>query len=486
MPAARYWRIVGIETYAGGDLELSELHLYGASGRLDATATLTSTVAPAAGALAALQDGNLATTCRFAGAAVRSGGFALVWDFGIGGAADVIGVRPGSAAGPDVFLGGFTLQYRSEGEPWTSLTAYGGIQYPGDFVMGGQLLVLRADLLLHFDDLTDSGGSNKVLTLAGGATLDTTAPVFGNSSLGSRTNNSAGLVPHDAAWDFGSEDFIVDFRFRIDGPITTRNYGIVCHDNIGVARGWLIVLEDGSGGRPAGTLSAVAWAGAVNSICSWGTVPQPGVWYRGSYRRVAGVFELWVQQVKVSTDANHKTLVIGSVSVPLVVGNLMFSGSPKDGSLGGNVDELFVVKGPTSAAIDPSVSRDVPYGGARGVLRVPSPERARIAASAPVPAYSTALAPTLQFARDIEFGGHGTIYGTTKTKGTPNVPTKARVVLLHQRSKLPVRETWSDPVTGAFAFTSIDTTQQFLTLAEDAAGNFRPVAANRLTPEVLP
>ena len=89
-------------------------------------------------------------------------------------------------------------------------------------------------------------------------------------------------------------------------------------------------------------------------------------------------------------------------------------------------------------------------------------------------------------ARDIEFGGPGTVYGTTKTKGMPNLPTKARVVLLHQRSKQPVRETWSDPVTGAFVFSGIDTSQQFLALAEDAEGHFRPVAANRLTPEVLP
>ena len=108
------------------------------------------------------------------------------------------------------------------------------------------------------------------------------------------------------------------------------------------------------------------------------------------------------------------------------------------------------------------------------------------AASAPVAAHSAPFTPPLQLARDTEHGGPGTIYGTTKTKGTPNQPAKARVVLQHQRSKLPVRETWSDPVTGAFAFTGIDTTQQFLTLAEDAVGNFRPVAANRLTPEVLP
>ena len=88
-------------------------------------------------------------------------------------------------------------------------------------------------------------------------------------------------------------------------------------------------------------------------------------------------------------------------------------------------------------------------------------------------------------ARDAEVGGLGTLYGTTKTKGTPNQPAKARVVLQHQRSKLPVRETWSDPVTGAFVFNGIDTGQQFLALAEDAEGHFRPVAANRLTPEVV-
>ena len=81
----------------------------------------------------------------------------------------------------------------------------------------------------------------------------------------------------------------------------------------------------------------------------------------------------------------------------------------------------------------------------------------------------------------------GRIWGTTKIKGaagTPDAPAKSRVVLLHQRSKLPVREVWSDPITGAFVFEGIDTTQQFLTLAEDAAGNFRPVAASQLVAEV--
>ena len=118
------------------------------------------------------------------------------------------------------------------------------------------------------------------------------------------------------------------------------------------------------------------------------------------------------------------------------------------------------------------------------------PSRTRQAAALPLFTRYTApqrlvAAEMQRLARDTDVGGPGTIYGTTKTKGTPNAPTKARVVLLRQRGKLPVRETWSDQVTGYFEFKGIDISQQFLTLAEDVDGTYRPVAANRLTPEVL-
>lgn len=109
----------------------------------------------------------------------------------------------------------------------------------------------------------------------------------------------------------------------------------------------------------------------------------------------------------------------------------------------------------------------------------------RVLASSPPQAFTLTRRTVVLVAGDQMFGGTGRIWGTTKIKGTAgNMPTKARVILLHQRSKLPVRQTWSDPVTGAFEFREIDTQQEFLTLAEDVAGNFRPVAANRLVPEV--
>lgn len=88
---------------------------------------------------------------------------------------------------------------------------------------------------------------------------------------------------------------------------------------------------------------------------------------------------------------------------------------------------------------------------------------------------------------DMQYGGTGEIFGTTKSKASPeNLPTKARVVLLHQRSKMLVRATWSDPDTGDYSFDGLDLRQEFLALAEDAAGNFRAVAAQRLLPGATP
>lgn len=87
--------------------------------------------------------------------------------------------------------------------------------------------------------------------------------------------------------------------------------------------------------------------------------------------------------------------------------------------------------------------------------------------------------------RDIEFGGRGVITGTVKVKGTPNVPTKRRVRLLRDRGFLLVRETWSDPVTGAYAFHEIDERYTYTVIADDYEGNFRAVLADRVVPEVM-
>ena len=230
------------------------------------------------------------------------------------------------------------------------------------------------------------------------------------------------------------------------------------------------------------SLDGQSWVNV--SSYSGGSVPN-GSW---SYLEVTRRGNTLIAAVNAVDVISY---TVSGTFAPLSPGNIRIGGNPLSGY--GNRNFLGLL-GPMR------LTQGVALRGAGGPLPVPtatfpapSPalmgyraSRADVAASAPVPGHGAHRAAPLQLARDVEHGGPGTIYGTTKTKGTPNQPAKARVVLLHQRSKLPVRETWSDPATGAFAFAGIDTAQQFLTLAEDAAGNFRPVAANRLAPEVLP
>ncbi|MCT9251906.1 LamG domain-containing protein, partial [Acinetobacter baumannii] len=119
--AARYWRITGIETYGGGDLELSELQLFTLDAnnnpvRVDQTATLTSSVPPIAGTLSALNDGDTSTTARF-----HTGpGLAFVWDFGVGGA-NVDGAYLAGAPGNGTGVKSLLLQYSSDGMRYETL-----------------------------------------------------------------------------------------------------------------------------------------------------------------------------------------------------------------------------------------------------------------------------------------------------------------------------------------------------------------------------
>lgn len=90
------WRMSGIGIFGGGDLELSELRLWGASEALDAGAVLTCSHAPITGTLANLNDADPTTACRWRAADVRSPGFFIQWE--TPAAVDVWCVRLSSAA----------------------------------------------------------------------------------------------------------------------------------------------------------------------------------------------------------------------------------------------------------------------------------------------------------------------------------------------------------------------------------------------------
>ena len=497
MPAARYWRIVGIETYAGGDLELSELHLYGAAGRLDATATLTSTIAPTVGTLAALQDDNLGTACRFAAAAVRASGFALVWDFGAGNTADAVGVRLGAAA-QDVFMSGCTLQYSTDGAEWQRLTDFARYEWPGaaaytispslsyksNIVGAAPLLYWRLDETTGAVAEDASGSGNSGTYTSSAASFATTGLVDGNGAIAfAGTNSQIGVTRSASPLNHAQPWTAVILAQPTAAPPIGGGVGTLWV--LGQQYAPEIDVLDVGGGRFRIRVMASGAVFLFSSSSSWayGTKVLAIARYNGS------VISLNVNGA-AEGQASHS---YGNPGGVLRLGFGVFGSATDYYPMNGKLDEFSLHQSYLSDTQVQALSMSVSAGGAANdgtVFVAPTLHTAdsavQIAASTPVPAHSTNSAPRLQLARDVEHGGPGTIYGTTKTKGTPNLPTKARVVLQHQRSKLPVRETWSDPVTGNFAFIGIDTNQQFLTLAEDAAGNFRPVAANRLTPEVLP
>ena len=85
-----------------------------------------------------------------------------------------------------------------------------------------------------------------------------------------------------------------------------------------------------------------------------------------------------------------------------------------------------------------------------------------------------------------EYGGRGRIVGTVKNKGEPSdTPVYRRVRLFKDRDGQCVAETWSDPVTGAYAFENINPAHKYTALSYDHTGQFRAVVADNLTPEVF-
>ena len=454
MAAARYWRLTGVEAYAQGDFEVSEIALYSGASRVDGSATISASHAPRTGALTHLQDANVATSCCFGGEAVRSSGFFIKWDFGSPINISALKLAASNSLARFGFSG--QMSSSSDGAAWVVVGEWRGALYPGDFQYTNAVAVATAAW-----SVTDK-------------------------------HPSVALSPD---------------RLGATGPGVATYVNVRCDTGVDAgALYWELYGTNLSGGAiVSGVGIATASASLGGSVYSYIGGDSAGLAYYnndgGVYRSAAavgsGVFTPYASNdvigVALDRDAGNlrlykNGLLIWTIS-SLPGGTLYPAASLYGGaSVGGNF-------GGSAFAFAPPAG----HAGFVGALALPSvgifgprtvaPRSLLSAASAPVPSHTTHTLRSLQLARDVEFGGPGTIYGTTKTagaQGAPSTPTKARVVLLHQRSKLPVRETWSDPVTGNYAFVGIDTSQQFLVLAEDAQGNFRPVAANRLTPEVQP
>jgi hypothetical protein len=456
MASARYWRINGLEAWAGGDLEVFAWHWYSGATRVDAAATVTSSHAPIAGSLSDLQGTSTSARCRFAASAVRSGGFYIMWDFG----SAVADITPRiGAAGLAEFVAYGRLQYSTDGVTWVTDVNFGRVLYPGFEQFTPSDPIFRQEPTSNWDAASKSSA----------------ASISGRQATVS--NDPNGYIRTGVSKKNGRRVF----GLRLDALGASQHFfgGFAALSGWGrfnVGKHW---LEYGNDDKlyyyPTATVISVSG--------------QPGA------PHAAGDIMYFDVNLDDGTMALRKNNSAWSSRVALpnfVVGDNYVidmqapssSTSTWSATLLTTTAELSGVVPSGASAWDTQVGTNLfqDLTDSRGS----SPSRALIVSSAPVDQVRIAAPQRVSMARDMEFGGKGTIYGTTKIKGTPNTPTKARVRLLRDRDGLLARETWSDPATGAYSFTEIDTAQQFTVLAQDLNGAFRPVAASQLTPEELP
>jgi hypothetical protein len=491
--AARFWRAVGLETYAGGDLEITELQLYENGVRVDAAATLTCTAAPLTGALTDLKDGLTSAAVRYSAAAVAAPSFSLVWDFGVGVTKDIDGVRLGASTNASLFLGALTLQPSADGVTWSDGVAFGWISYPGNASLtptpvAGDPWFSNVSLLLHADGangsttFTDSSALPKTITPVGGAQISTAQSKFGGAAISLNGTSNYLWTPADATYaPTTAGDFTVEAWIRCISPTSLQR---------------IAGFANSSGGS-----SSFAFFVAANGSLLFGTYTSTGTPYAtGS---VADIFaNTWHHVAGVKQGATLRTFVDGvqKASAPFTgtvqaMPSRLGIGCMGDYAgqyFGGQIDELRITNGIaryTANFVPPTAAFPNNSSVAAGV--VAAPLRLRSAAVTRLadfesPAFSIqAQRPVIY--RDMQYGGRGKVTGTVKEKALPaNTPLNLRVRLISERDNALVREIWSDPVTGVYEFVDIDPTLTYTVLSYDHLRNYRAVVADNLTPELIP
>lgn len=133
----RFWRFTDITT-SGGYLEISELQIFDAQGRIS-TATISSTVPPSAGTVDLLNDNNLGTRCYWPETTVETPGFAIIFDCVT--AKDVIGFKQGGWDEANRRIISATLQNSTNGTNWTTIHSFADLTYPGNFTLSDLITI---------------------------------------------------------------------------------------------------------------------------------------------------------------------------------------------------------------------------------------------------------------------------------------------------------------------------------------------------------
>ena len=484
MTAARYWRLASVETYGAlADFEATEIALYVGATRVDTSATITSSATPTTGNFAKLKDSSTSTVCRFAAADVFAPGFNITWDFGAS-PKDVSEIRFAAGTTPDNFVYSFSLLSSSDGVTWTQVIAnLSGVVYPGAglwvTVSTVDPLFQLVSLQLHLNgaegstNFVDSSISPKTVTSINGAAITTSQSKFGGASLA--LNGSSQYVLATVQGGLGSGDFTLEFFAYLNNTggyaFNSRTAGV----------------NDGSGeGSDGIDIACNFYTTTANHVIFGGnpTGLTVGVWQHHAICRSGTNMSHYIDGVLRQT---------GSASNNFSGTGFEIGGCRWGNSGNGYLDEMRLTSGycryssdftPPTAPFTETSTSPLAKRSARPNAQQIDP---RWVYQDIVGSTWANAEPPQGTSRDMEDFGLFQISGTVKQQGTPsNTPLARRVQLFMERSGRMIRETWSDPTTGAYTFTYLRGDQTYFVVSFDYAHDFRAVIADNLTPSQMP
>lgn len=335
--------------------------------------------------------------------------------------------------------------------------------------------------------LLDQSFAPGTFTVSGGVAPSNDFPLFGNTTARFPDGGSGRIEFNGPQIPFTGTPKTIEFWAYLTS-VNPNDVSLIDFRDAGGNNGLYIAVDSLGNVLEIGGASGSAWSGSVMRSAS-GAVPI-GAWAHYAFTLELNYYtggadrfhRAYIGGVQVAAQNGGSGALPTQSSTRMLAGAAFIPGFSLWGAMG-PVRVTNHVRYPGGDSFVPPL--DI-FPTAYGVPVVGDGGRSYRAATTGVPSAIThGMAPGPLLVVDREFGGRGVVYGTVKVFGTPNFPKYARVRLVDEQTGISIRETWSSPLTGYYAFEGVSRDRRYTVLAYDPAKNLRAVVADNLTPEPM-
>lgn len=317
-------------------------------------------------------------------------------------------------------------------------------------------------------------------TLGAGATLDATGGKFGGGAYHSTGAVTAfASTAHDVRQRFTSAgDFYVSAWVKLEGTGTESQQIVVGKASSGSQQ---FYFGFNSAHTSLGFHHSTNGGGdGIASVTAAVSITE-GQWYHVAASRSGGTVRVFLDGTQIASGTLTGTFT--NSTARLTVGGIDVNGF--NYALKGLINDAQLIVG--EAVHTTNFTPETDYIVSPVLTANPlTPRYERAGATRPWPGTRGIVNRQTRTVRT-EYTGAYRIYGTVKLDDEPtDIPWKRRVTLFREPDMRPVAMTWSDPITGEFAFDNITSAYKYTVLAVDYEHNYRAVVADNLTASPMP